>query len=50
MLLLVDPVTTVIIAAHVGSDRKADTWTLALMMAKEQGLSLVGLTEDMAKM
>ncbi len=50
MLLLVDPVTTVIIAAHVAPDRKADTWALALMMAKEQGLSLVGLTEDMAKM
>ena len=50
MLLLIDPVTTVIVAAHVAPDRKADTWALALMMAKEQGLSLVGLTEDMAKM
>lgn len=50
ILLLIDPVTTVIAAAHVAPDRKADTWALALMMAKEQGLSLVGLTEDMAKM
>ncbi|MCP5098559.1 MAG: hypothetical protein GY943_23665 [Chloroflexi bacterium] len=30
--------------------RQADTWALASMMAKEQGLLLVGLTEDMAKM
>jgi len=50
LLLLIDPVTTTIISAHVAPDRKADTWALALMMAKEQGLSLIGLTEDMAKM
>lgn len=50
LLLLIDPVTTTIIAAHVAPDRKADTWALALMMAEDQGLSLVGLTEDMAKM
>ncbi len=50
LLLLIDPVTTTIISAHVAPDRKADTWALALMMAEDQGLSLVGLTEDMAKM
>ncbi len=50
LLLLLDPVTTTIISAHVAPDRKADTWALALMMAKEQGLSLIGLAEDMAKM
>ncbi len=50
LLLLLDPVTTTIISAHAAPDRKADTWALALMMAKEQGLSLIGLAEDMAKM
>lgn len=50
MLLTVDPVTTVITSAQVTSDRKADTWAVELMALKEQGVSLVGLTEDMAKM
>jgi hypothetical protein len=50
LLLLLDPVTTTIISAHVAPDRKADTWALALMLAKEQGLSFIGLAEDMAKM
>jgi len=50
MLLLIDPISTTIVAAHVCSDRKADTWALTLLMAQEQGVSLIGLTEDMAKM
>lgn len=50
MLLLVDPVSTTIVAAYVCSDRQSDTWALALLMAQEQGVSLTGLTEDMAKM
>ena len=50
VLLLVDPISTVIVAAHVCSDRQADTWALLLMMAEEQGVTLTGLTEDMAKM
>ncbi len=50
MLLLVDPVSTTIMAAHVCADRKADTWGTILLMAEEQGVSLAGLTEDMAKM
>ncbi len=49
MLLLVDPISSTIIAAHVCSDRQADTWGIILLMAEEQGVSLVGLTEDMAK-
>ncbi len=49
LLLLVEPISTTIIAAHVSPDRQADTWALALMMAQEQGLTLSGLTEDMAK-
>ncbi len=50
MLLTVDPVTTVITSAQVTLDRKADTWAVELMEIQEQGLSLAGLTEDMAKM
>lgn len=50
MLLTVDPVTTVITSAQVTSDCKADTWAVELMEVQEQGLSLAGLTEDMAKM
>jgi hypothetical protein len=50
MLLLVYPVSTTILAAHVCADRQADTWGTILLMAEEQGLCLAGLTEDMAKM
>ena len=50
MLLTVDPVTTVITSAQVAADCKADTWAIELMEVQEQGLSLAGLTEDMAKM
>lgn len=50
MLLLVDPVSTTIMAAHVCADCQADTWGTILLMAEEQGVSLTGLTEDMAKM
>jgi hypothetical protein len=50
MLLLVDPISTTIVAAYVCSDRQADTWALALLLAEEQGVSLSGLTEDMANM
>ena len=50
MLLLVDPVSTTIMAAHVCADRQADTWGTILLMAEDQGISLTGLTEDMAKM
>ncbi len=50
MLLTIDPVTTVITSAQVTSDCKADTWAVELMELQGQGLSLAGLTEDMAKM
>lgn len=50
ILLLVDPITTSILAAHVTPDCQADTWAVALLLAKEQGLMLSGLTEDMATM
>ena len=50
MLLLVDLISSAIIAAYVCIDRQADTWGIILLVAEEQGVSLVGLTEDMAKM
>lgn len=50
MLLLLDPISTAIVSAHVCSDRQSDTWALVLMQAEEQGVSLNGLTEDMATM
>lgn len=50
ILLTIDPVTTVITSAYVAPDRTAETWAVELMVVKEQGLSLAGLTEDMAKM
>lgn len=50
MLLLIDPISTTIVAAHVCSDRQADTWALILWLTEEHGVSLAGLTEDMAKM
>lgn len=50
ILLLIDPISTTIVAAHACSDRQSDTWALLLLMAEEQGVSLAGLTEDMAKM
>ena len=50
MLLLLDPISTTIVSAHVCADRQSDTWALVLMQAQEQGVSLNGLTEDMAKM
>ncbi len=50
ILLLVDPISTTIVAAQVCSDRQSDTWGLLLLMAQDQGVCLAGLTEDMATM
>ena len=50
ILLLMDPISTTIVGAQVCSDRQSDTWGLLLLMAQEQGVSLTGLTEDMATM
>ena len=50
LLLIIDPVSTTILLAEVTSDRQADTWGTALLMAQEQGVTIGGLVEDMARM
>lgn len=50
LLLVIDPVSTVILFAQVTADRQADTWAIALLMAQEQGVTIGGLVEDMARM
>lgn len=50
LLLVIDPVSTVILLAQVTDDRQADTWGAALLMAQEQGVTIGGLVEDMARM
>jgi hypothetical protein len=50
LLLVIDPVSTVILFAQVTSDRQADTWGAALLIAQEQGVTIGGLVEDMARM
>lgn len=49
LLLVVDPVSTTILLAQVCSDRQADTWGAALLMAQERGAIIEGLVEDMAR-
>ena len=49
ILLVVDPVSTTILFAQVCSDRQADTWGVALLMAQERGAVIAGLVEDMAR-
>ncbi len=50
LLLVIDPVTTVILLAEVTADRQADTWGAALLLAQDQGVTIGGLVEDMARM
>jgi hypothetical protein len=50
LLFVIDPVSTVILFAQVTTDRQADTWGAALLMAQEQGATIGGLVEDMARM
>jgi hypothetical protein len=50
ILLVIDPISTTILLALVSPDRQADTWGLALLLAQDQGATIVGLVEDMARM
>ena len=50
LLLVIDPVTTVILLAEVTADRQADTWGVALLLVQDQGVTIGGLVEDMARM
>ena len=49
ILILLDPLSSTILAAHVCADRQAETWAIALLMAQSQGVSIEGMVEDMAK-
>lgn len=50
LLLVIDPVSTVILRATVAPDRQAETWGAILLMVQDQGATLGGLVEDMARM
>lgn len=50
LLLIIEPVSTAILFAQVTDDRQADTWGAALLIAQEQGVTIGGLVEDMARM
>lgn len=50
ILLVIDPISSVIIRAIVTPDCQADTWGIVFLMCQDQGVTLGGLVEDMAKM
>jgi len=50
LLLVIEPVSATILLAKACPDRQADTWGAALLLAQEQGATLSGLVEDMARM
>jgi hypothetical protein len=50
ILLVIEPVTTTILLGVVSPDCQADTWGAALLVTQDQGASIAGLIEDMARM
>lgn len=50
LLLVIEPVSATILLAQACPDRQADTWGVALLLAQEQGATLGGVVEDMARM
>jgi hypothetical protein len=50
LLLVVEPVSATILFAQALPDRQADTWGLALLMTQDQGVTIAGVVEDMARM
>lgn len=50
LLLVIDPASTTILLAQATDDRKADTWGAALLIVQDQGVTIGGLVEDMARM
>lgn len=50
LLLVIEPVSATILLAKACPDRQADTWGAALLLAQEQGATIGGLVEDMARM
>ena len=50
LLLVIEPVSATILLAQACPDRQADTWGAALLLAQEQGATIGGVVEDMARM
>jgi len=50
ILLVVEPVSATILFDQVLPDRTAETWALALLQIEDQGLTISGVVEDMARM
>ncbi len=49
LLLIIEPVSSTILLALACQDRQAETWGAALALVQEQGASVAGLVEDMAR-
>ena len=49
LLLVIEPVSSTILLALACQDRQAETWGAALELVQEQGVSIAGLVEDMAR-
>ena len=49
VLMVIEPVSMTILLAEVCADHQADTWGAALLIAQDQGVSIRGLIEDMAR-
>lgn len=49
LLLVIEPVSSTILLALACPDRRAETWGAVLELVQEQGASIVGLVEDMAR-
>lgn len=50
LLVVIDPVSTTILLTQACPDRQADTWGAALLIAQDQGATIRGVVEDMARM
>jgi len=50
VLLVIDPMSSTILRAMVTPDCQADTWGIVLLMTQDQGATLKGVVEDMARM
>ena len=49
ILFVVEPVSATVLLALACQDRQAETWAAALELVQEQGVSIKGLVEDMAR-
>lgn len=49
LLLVIEPVSSAILLLLACEDRQAETWGAALELVQEQGASIAGLVEDMAR-